>query len=135
VSGFSYNATYHAGAAVDATGYEYKIVKRGANAGGKAIVELCTAAAIDSIGVVQDVGLGSVGQSLAVCVGGVCKVKLGGVFTPGTTRAAFTSDASGLAVAAADNELAVGYLLMDEAVTYASGDVVNAIVNISNQGA
>ena len=135
MSGFTHLATYHFGAAADGTGEEFKIFKRAANAGGKAIVERSTAADIDAIGVLQDVGLGSLGQTAAVCVAGVCKVKLGGVFTPGTTRAAFTSDANGLAVPAADNEVAVGYLIMDEAVTYASGDVVNCIVSISNQGA
>ena len=131
----SVRATYHFGAADNATGDEYKIVMREANAGGKAIVALSTAAAVDACGVIQDVGLGSLGQEVSVCVDGLCKVKLGGVFTPGTTRAAFTSDASGLAVPATDNQTAVGYLLMDEAVTYASGDVVNAIVSITNQGA
>ena len=125
-------ATYHYGAAADATGDEYKIVKREANASGKAIVALSGAGDIDGIGVLQSVGLGSLGQQVSVCVHGFCKVKLGAVFTPGTTRAPFKSDGDGLAVPATDDDFAIGYLIMDEAVTYAANDVVNAIVSLQN---
>lgn len=127
--------TYYAGAAVDGSTWTYKIIKREANAGGKPVVALSGAGDIDGFGVAQDIGLGSVGQTVAVCVSGQCKVTLGAVFTPGTTRASFKSDASGLAVPATDDDFAIGYLLMDEAVTYASGDVVNAIVALQNKGA
>lgn len=131
----SVKGTYYAGAAVDGSGWTYKIVKREANAGGKARVALSGAADIDGFGVAGDIGPGSVGQSVAVCVAGQCKVMLGGAFTPGTTRASFKSDANGLAVPATDDDFAIGYLLMDEAVTYASGDVVNCIVSLQNKGA
>jgi len=127
--------SYYAGAAVDGSAWTYKIIKREANAANKARVALSGAADIDGFGVATDIGLGSVGQSVAVCVAGECKVMLGGAFTPGTTRASFKADANGLAVPATDDDFAIGYLLMDEAVTYASGDVVNAVVSLQNKGA
>jgi len=127
--------TYYFGAAVDGSGDEYKIVKREDNADGKAVVALSAAGDEDGFGVVQDIGLGSAGQSAAVCVAGLCKVKLGATFTPGTDTPLFKSDANGLAVPCdTDLDPAIGYLLMDEAVTYASGDIVNAIVARSTYG-
>lgn len=128
--------SYYFGAAVDGSGSEFKIMKREANAGGKAIVVEANEDDADVIGVAQNIGLGSAGQEVAVCVFGLCKVKLGAQFTPGTTTPLFKSNDSGLAIPCADDlDQAVGYLLMDEAVTYASGDVVNAIVSRSIFGA
>lgn len=121
--------SYYFGAAVDGRGNEYKIAKREASADGKAIVALSGAGDIDGFGIIGDIGPGLVGQSASVCVSGAAKVKLGAAFTPGTTTPLFKSDAAGLAVPCdTDKDQAIGYLLMDEAVTYASGDVVNCIV-------
>lgn len=126
--------TYYFGAAVDGSGSEYLIVEREANAGGKAIVSVSGANAANGIGVVQNIGLGSVGQEAAVCVSGRCKVKIGAAFTPGAVPF-FKSDANGKAIPCdTDLDAAIGYLLMDEAVTYADGDVVNAIVSRSVYG-
>lgn len=134
MSGFTLRRSYKFGATINGSGNEYKIVKMEAPVGGKPIVALSGAGDIDGIGVVQDIGLGSLGQTAGVCVGGVCKVKLGDAFTPGTTRALFKSDAAGLAVPATDDDFAIGYLTFaDEGSAYASGDIVEAVVALSNK--
>lgn len=131
---FTLIRSYKVGAAVDARGDEFKIAMMDAPVSGQPTVELSNLANVLGIGVIQDVGLGSVNQDVGVCVGGVCKVKLGAAFTAGTTRANFKSDANGLAIPATDDDFSIGYLTFaDKGAAYASGDIVECVVALSNK--
>lgn len=125
--------SYFAGAAVDFRGNEGKIVVRSASAGGKAIIALAAAEDPLALGVVKAVGVGEVGQQVAVCVGGIATVRLGAAFTPGTDSGYFHADAAGLAIPAAAGDGPVGRLLFTEGVAaFASGDSALAYINPTN---
>lgn len=134
----SYTRTYHVGAAVNAQGHEGLIVRHIAPAGGRARVQLSTAAAADILfaaGVVVDVPAGpALGQSVSVCVNGACEV-IAGAGWGAAARPHFVSDANGQAVPAADNQAALGVLLLDGNARPVAGERVGAIVTHTNQGA
>lgn len=133
-----YTRTYAVGAAVDAQGFEAHIVRHIAPAGGRARVQLSTANPDDRLfgaGVVVDVPAGvALGQAVSVCIHGPCEV-IAGAGWAAAARPHFVSDANGAAVPAANNEAALGVLILDGPVRPAAGERVGAIITQSNQGA
>lgn len=127
------SVSYHAGAAADLSGAECLIVQRAASAGNKAVVEVADGLDAKCLGVATKVLYGAVGQTVTVCVFGLCQVLLGATFTPGTQSGFFKSDANGAAVPAAAGEAYVGRLLFNEtSAALAAGDKAWALIMPTN---
>lgn len=122
--------TYRAGASADLRTSAGLIVGIGAKAGGKARVDIITASSAQAAGVVVRAEPSpATGQSVSVCVGGVCSVVVGATFTAGTTVPYFKAGAGGRAVPAAAGDHYIGYLLLDENTNLADGDLAKCYIS------
>jgi hypothetical protein len=122
--------TYRAGAAADLRASAGLIVGAGAKAGGKARVDIITASSAQAVGVVvRAEPEPTVGQSVSVCVEGVCSVVVGATFTAGTTLPYFKAGTGGKAVPAAAGDYFIGYLLLDDNTDLADGDVTQCVIS------
>lgn len=120
----SHNIQVYAAAGQDFVGDEGRIVNWAAIASGKARATIATAASAQSMGVITGVEVDGTQQRVTVCAFGICKVRAGATFTPGTTELAFVADADGFAVPASAGERAVGRLIPTDGLVVTDGMTV-----------
>lgn len=117
----SQNIQVYAAAGQDFVGDEGRIVNWAAIASGTARATIATAASAQSMGIITGVEVDGSQQRLTVCAFGICKVRVGATFTPGTTELAFVADADGFAVPASAGARVVGRLIPVDGIVVTAG--------------